>query len=227
MAEIRRDTTLMRRVSALETIYARIDREHAAFRRSAAERGKTVACPPLCGNCCVRFVPDAMPIEADYLALFLLTRRPVPIDRFFARRDEASAKDSACPFWDESKPGENCMVYPGRPLVCRLFGFCSILGKDGEPAFALCHGMPPVPGERARHFTGSARMAELFGAIPPPMADFSSEIVALDPCEASQRASILDALPTALARVALVLKLDAEETLSDADRPGADSMAAS
>ena len=168
MAGTRRDTTLARRLDALDVIYARIEREQAEFRRSAAERGKAVACPPRCGNCCVHFVPDAMPIEADRLALFLLTERPAAIDRFFALRDGARARDSACPFWDESKPGENCGVYPGRPLVCRLFGFCSMLSKTGEPAFALCHGMRAVPGEASRHFAGAARMTELFGAVPLP-----------------------------------------------------------
>lgn len=226
MAATRRDTTLARRMDALDVIYARIEREQAEFRRSAAERGKAVACPPRCGNCCVHFVPDAMPIEADRLALFLLTERPAAIDRFFALRDDARARDSACPFWDESKPGENCGVYPGRPLVCRLFGFCSTRNKTGEPAFALCHGMRAVPGEPSRRFAGAARMAELFGAVPPPMADFSGEIVALDPSEAGLRSSILDALPSALARVALVLKLGAEETLPDDDRPNVESMAA-
>ena len=226
MTANRRDTTLMRRMDALEKIYARIDLEHASFRRSAAEHGKAVACPTRCGNCCVHFVPDVMPIEADRLALFLLTERPAMIDRFFARREDAYARDAACPFWDESKPGENCGVYPGRALICRLFGFSSVLNKVGEPAYALCHSMPPVPGEEARHFTGAARMAELFGAVPPPMADFSGEIVALDPDEAGRRASILDALPSALSRVALVLRLGAEETVPDADRSGADALAA-
>lgn len=227
MAATRRDTTLARRTGALDTIYARIEREQADFRRSAAEGGKPVACPPRCGNCCVHFVPDVMPVEADRLALYILSERPAMVDHFFAQREDSYARDAACPFWDESKPGENCMVYPGRPLVCRLFGFCSILNKSGEPAFALCHGMAPVPGEAARHFAGADRMADLFGIIPPPMAAFSSEIVALDPSEAGRRASILDALPSALARAALVLKLGAEETLPDADRRNVDSMAAS
>ena len=161
------------------------------------------------------------------MAYFLLTERPAMIERFFARREESYARDAACPFWDESKPGENCAVYPGRALICRLFGFSSMLNKAGDPAFALCHGMAPVPGEEARHFSGAERMTGLFGAVPPPMADFSAEIVALDPSEAGLRASILDALPSALARVALVLKLGAEEVVPDDDRPSVESMAAS
>jgi Fe-S-cluster containining protein len=217
----------MRRLDALENTYARIDREHAAFRQSAAGRGKTVACPPRCGNCCIHFVPDVVPIEADRIAFLLLTERPAMIDHFFAHREESYARDAACPFWDESKPGENCRVYSGRPLICRLFGFSSMLNKAGEPAFALCHGMAPVPGEEARLFAGEAEMTGLFGAVPPPMADFSAEIVAIDPSEAGLRASILDALPSALARVALVLKLGAEEVVPDSDRPSAEPMAAS
>lgn len=224
MNTIIRNTTLMRRMSSLDTIYARVERAQSAFRASAESRGSPVACPKLCGTCCVHFVPDLLPVEADRLAHFLLTGKREMIDLFFERREEAEAIDAACPFWNPDKPGENCMIYPARPLICRLFGFSSVADKCGEPAFALCRQMPSLALSQKRSFTGKADMESLFGAVPPSMADFSREIVALDPCEAGLRAAITEALPPAFSRVSLVLKLAAAETGAEAiDAGEADS----
>lgn len=90
------DTTLMRRMSALDMLYARVNLAQAGFRTSARNRGSPVACPARCGTCCVRFVPDLMPIEADRLAHFLLTEKPEMIDHLIAHKSEAN--DAACPF---------------------------------------------------------------------------------------------------------------------------------
>jgi len=203
------DTTLMRRLSALDTIYLRVDRSQAEFRDIAEQQGNPVACPPRCGSCCLHFVPDATPLEAEKLAYFLLTEKPGMIEHFFARKEESAAIDAACPFWDQDKPGENCMIYPGRPLICRLFGFCSVTEKRGEPAFALCRQMPDLRSCESRSFTGKKVLEETFGAIPPPMVDFSRAIAALDPCDSGRRSKITEALPPALAKVSLVLSLAA------------------
>ena len=201
------DTTLMRRLSALDTIYLRVDRAQAEFRGKAEQNGNSISCPPRCGTCCVHFVPDATPVEAEKLAYFLLTEKPEIIDHFFARREESLAIDAACPFWNQDKPGQNCMIYPGRPLICRLFGFCSVVDKHGEPAFALCRQMPNLDGSELRSFTGKKVLEETFGDTPPPMVDFSRAIAALDPCDSGQRFKITEALPPALAKVSLVLSL--------------------
>lgn len=220
------DTTLMRRLSALDTIYLRVDQSQAEFRGKAEKNGNSIACPPRCGSCCLHFVPDATPIEAEKLAFFLLTEKPEMIDHFFSRREESAAIDAACPFWDQDKPGQNCMVYPSRPLICRLFGFCSVVDKRGEPAFALCRQMPALESCEARSFTGKEVMDETFGAIPPPMVDFSRAIAALDPCDSGQRFKITEALPPALAKVSLVLGLAAASAGSGATESDTDDFMA-
>ncbi len=201
------DTTLMRRLSALDSIYLRVDRSQTEFRFIAELNDNPVSCPERCGSCCLHFVPDATPIEAEKLAYFILTEKPHMVDHFFSRREESSAIGAACPFWDGDKPGANCMVYQGRPLICRLFGFCSVIDKHGEASFALCRQMPTLKSCEARSFTGKKILDDTFGAIPPPMVDFSRAIVALDPCDSGQRLKITDALPPALAKVSLVLSL--------------------
>ncbi|HCO48036.1 MAG TPA: hypothetical protein DIT55_00765 [Spirochaetaceae bacterium] len=85
------DTTLMRRLSALDRIYLRIDRAQAEFRGIAELNGNPVTCPPRCGSCCLHFVPDATPIEAEKLAYFLLTEKPndLPPLRILLHRGQA------------------------------------------------------------------------------------------------------------------------------------------
>jgi len=210
------DTTLMRRISALDMIYARVERAQSEFKKTAEDKGSPISCPSLCGTCCLHFVPDVTPIEADRLAYYLLTEKQDMIDHFMTHRKEAEVMDAACPFWDVDKPGHNCMIYPARPLICRLFGFCSVLDKCGEPSFALCRQMPDIAGGDKRRFVGVAMMEEEFGAIPPLMVDFSRAVAALDPSDAGERNTIDEALLPALSRVSLVLRLaaDSSEDLS-------------
>lgn len=210
-------TTLMRRVSALDTLYARVERTQAAFRETAASHGSPLACPTRCGTCCVHFVPDLLPIEADRLAYFLLTEKREMIDHFLSRRDEAEAIDAACPFWNPDKPGENCLIYPARPLICRLFGFCSMIDKNGEPSFTLCRQMPSPSANDRRHFVGLKAMMEVFGAPTPLMVDFSREIIVLDPAESGGRMTIDKALMPALSKVGLALKFASETRSEDMD----------
>lgn len=200
------DTTLIRRLDALDAIYARVERVQATFRESAKNHGSPVACPTRCGDCCAHFVPDLIPIEADRIAYYLLTEKSGMIDHFLAHQHETEAVDAACPFWNPDKPGENCMIYPARPLICRLFGFCSMLDKSGEPAFTLCRQMPPPAGNEKRRFIGTKIMDTVFGFIPPLMVDFSRAIVALDPTDSGRRTTIDAALIPSLSRVSLVLK---------------------
>lgn len=205
------NTTLMRRIASLEKIYARVDTAQSAFRTMAASRNIPVECPPRCGSCCIHFVPDLVPVEADRLAYFILTERPAMVERFHEAKASAEARDGACPFWNPDRPGANCMVYPGRPLICRLFGFCSTLSKTGEPSFALCRQMPLLRGRQERLFTGMDFMEGIFGATPPVMSDFARQVMALDPEGAGLRASITLALPDAFARVGLTLAYASEE----------------
>ena len=205
--EALQETTLMQRLMALDAIYDHVERHQRTFRNSAASCGAPIACPDRCGTCCLHFVPDTMPVEADRLAFYLLTKRKDLIDHFIENKKASEGRDAACPFWDPEKPGQNCMVYPARPLICRLFGFCSITDKNGEPAFSLCRQRPPLSGTARRNFVGSTVMEEIFGAVPPPMTDFSMEIVGLDPQEAGRCAAIYDSLPPSLSKVSLLLQL--------------------
>lgn len=203
----------MRRFSVLDRIYTSIETTQAEFKKASADAGNPIACPERCGTCCIHFIPDVTPLEAERLALYLLVEKPELIQHFLARADVAAQSKAeeklsqACPFWNPDKPGENCMVYPARALVCRLFGYCAVTDKVGNPSFALCDMMPSLKANTTRIFTGLKTLESLFGKRPPLMDEFSREILALDPTGSGLRRSIYEALPEALARVALLLRL--------------------
>lgn len=195
-----RDTTLGGRLHDVDAIYGAIADAQALFRASAEDRGAPVACPPGCGACCTTFIPDVMPLEAQRLAHFILAEKPGAKARLESFQP---ALHSGCPFWDEDRPGENCTVYPARPLICRLFGFSAVRGKSGGPEFSLCRHMAGHAGI-PRRLSGD-RIAEAYGRFPPHMADFAGELAALDPHESGRRLSLPEALEEAIPRVAMAL----------------------
>ncbi len=197
-------TSLGTRLETLTSVYEEIARAQNAFLTSASEHHAPVACPSGCGLCCASFTPDILPAEAELLAFFLLTEKPELGEKVQSLAPAAKSSET-CPFWDPSKPGENCMVYPARPLICRLFGFSSVKTKKQEPQFSLCKHMRAIPGIMERRFTGTAVMEQTFGAIPPAMVDYTMKLVAEFPQEASQRELLPQAVRKALMRVGLIL----------------------
>jgi Fe-S-cluster containining protein len=192
------------RLSGLENIYSEIEKAQRAFRQSASKMANSVSCPPGCGLCCSTFKPDLLMVEADLIALHLLTQADDALAQF---RKSANVPDSpACPFQNPSRYGGNCTIYPVRPLICRLFGFSSVREKHGEPDFSLCRHMPGLQGVEPRHFTGAAELQKMFGAIPPFMADYAMATIALDPRSDGTSEPIGKAVDAALERIGLSLK---------------------
>ncbi len=197
-------TSLGTRLETLTSVYAEIAQAQNEFLASATEHQARTSCPSGCGLCCANFTPDILPAEAELLAFFLLTEKPELAEKVQSL-DSVAKSSSTCPFWDPSKPGQNCMVYPARPLICRLFGFSSVRTKKQEPQFSLCKHMHAIPGIRERRFTGAAIMEQTFGAIPPAMADYTMKLIAEFPQEASQRELLPQTVRKALMRVGLIL----------------------
>ncbi len=153
-------------------------------------------------------MPDVLPVEADYIAYFLLSHEAHPTGESFHTYDAFSvhAEDnpSPCPFHDPDRPGHNCRIYEARPLVCRLFGFSSTQTKTGKAVYRLCRHMPTPQGLTERILNLEALMHHI-GATPPLMGSFAMELLAIDPSRASERSPLSKALPSALARIAATL----------------------
>ncbi|MCX7027851.1 MAG: YkgJ family cysteine cluster protein [Spirochaetes bacterium] len=215
-------TSLHQRILALDTVYDCIEASQKAFRQTAGEQGSPLSCPPGCSTCCRGFVPDLIPIEADRIALYLLTERMDLLERFSCLEDESENLGSTCVFWDPRNPKGNCTIYPARALICRFFGFSAMVHKSGEPAFTLCRWMPSPPGLEDRVLVGRTLLERTFGAVPPRMTDLSLEVVAIDPDGAGTRLSLHEALRPAISRVSLILRLVSLNVDDDtrADDPG-------
>jgi len=197
---------------SLGELYGRIASAQEAILGSIAERGAPLACPEGCGACCGTFIPDVMPLEAGYLADWLLRERPDLAVRALEWEEDGSS--SSCPFHEPSRKGGQCGVYPARPLVCRLFGFSATRDRSGREAFSLCKEMPSRRGRRS--WSGEDIERE-FGARLPVMTDFTAEAVALAPAESGDRRLLTKALPTAIRRLSLRIYLSKLESSDDPD----------
>jgi uncharacterized protein len=204
-------TVIDAQLGSVASIYDRVARDQAGFLRAAASRGRPLDCPPGCGACCRPFVPDILPSEAAYAAAWMLDNDP-ELAREIASWPRERPATPPCPFLAPSAAGERCSIYPARFLVCRLFCASGIRDKEGRVAYRPCASMPfagyPPPGSARPQLVGPA-IAEAFGAEPPVMADYASALVALSPSESSERRSLFEALPSAIARVGLARSLAA------------------
>ena len=150
-----RGTSVADGLSLTEEVFTRFEEAAAAFYSRA-----WITCPQGCGGCCEGFEPDILPWEADYLAAYILLKKP-----FLAEVLEGAVSDPDrphCPLYAEADPAEHCPVYPVRPLICRAFGFSSVSGKAG-PIFRLCSRMP----DRGRRNWTGEEIVEEFGAAAP------------------------------------------------------------
>lgn len=209
---------------ALARLHDEIDAEQGRFRAaldgSSATGQASPSCPPGCGRCCLGFTPDILPLEAEFIAAWLLAHgEPSP---------RASEVPGTCPWHDQDRPGANCSIYPARPLICRFFGFSPSLDRESRAEYVLCRHMsrPPLfPAPAEQRTLGADILAGLAtrpedgsaGADAGPlhpfvsMADWSRRLLALSPSEASDRHLLPEALRRAEARVALLVALSRHE----------------
>ena len=122
-------TYLGESLAGLSALYDQIEDETNAF---CTKYG--IRCGEGCGTCCEHFMPDITGLEARMVAAYLLLiRNDLPlIDTL-----EHSLGSDHCPLFDPENP-HHCKVYAARPLICRLFGACASLSKDGVAEFRHC-----------------------------------------------------------------------------------------
>jgi Fe-S-cluster containining protein len=202
----------------LREIYDRIGAAQAESLASMARRGRAIACPEGCGSCCESFVPDILPVEAGYIADWLLRSRPGLAAAVLEWDADGLRSSPACPFHEPDRRGGGCGVYPARPLVCRLFGYASVRDREGAASYSLCKMMPSREGRRS--WSGEELECEL-GTSLPVMADYAAAAVAIAPEEASGRALLTAALPAELRRRSLLIRLASLESgVGDGDGDG-------
>ncbi len=176
-------------IRAVDELYADIRREQEAWLSAVP----VFRCPGNCGECCRSFEPDMSECEALNMAAWLLAYRPG-----LARRTASGIFGSGggCVFQGETCCG-CCTVYGGRPLVCRLFGYCGDRDREGFPRFRLCRFHPRAAG---RTYTEERLRAE-FSAVPPLMGDFGTRAANMAPGVSNSVFPLRDILPAAVRKV--------------------------
>jgi Fe-S-cluster containining protein len=214
-------------LAAVQSVYDRIGSDQNAFLQCLASRDICLDCPQNCGRCCEGFTPDISGAEASYLAAWLLERLPPDIDtddldaiaHALGRVSLTPAKPGTCPFHDADRLGGNCLVYPARASLCRLFGFSAVHDRNGDPAFALCRHMPDPSAQDRADASSLAQdsniPAWLQGCGIPRMADYGWQLRTLDPAQAEARL-LTEILPEELRRISLrrrfsLLELDPDD----------------
>ena len=179
----------------------------------AADRG--FGCPHGCGLCCQGYLPDCLPVEAEYLAHYLLSEKPAVAAAML--EPGGGAPPTRCPLYDPASPF-HCSVYAARPLVCRVFGFAGTQTRDGGWAFRLCRHMPaPIAWGEVREVTHSSGLD-----APLLMSDAASRAQGLRPADAGRRAPLPEALREALQRLLLRRALAGGGNGSDGGGNGSD-----
>ncbi len=186
---------LFDRLITVHSLYIRAEEALASFR---ARNG--LSCPAGCGTCCEGFLPDVLPLEASYLAAWLARNRPERALEI-AESGRLPERSRGCPLYDPDKPDAHCTVYPGRPLICRLFAFSGIRTKNGRPSYSLCREMPHLPPPRSGARTWDGPDLEALFGPPPLMSDFGAELEGIAPGDGGRRAPLTAALPPALRQV--------------------------
>lgn len=208
-------------VDSVARTYSRVEVDQIAFLSRAVHKGKAFACPSGCGTCCEGFVPDVLPAEAAFIALWLLENEPDLAAEAAAWGEPGISALPPCPLLRHTSEGVRCAIYPARPLVCRLFGFAGVRDREGRTSFRPCVSLPSGAA------TGGARpsmvgddLVRAYGSAPPVMADYAAELASLRPGEAAERPLLISALPAALGWVGLSLSLaeaDGDRTYSFRD----------
>ena len=103
-------------------IYAQMDKESLAFKAKSK-----IGCRPGCGECCKNPNIYASPVEMIPAALKLIK------DNRAEEFIKEGQFNKTCHFFNGQ-----CTAYGERPVVCRLFGWCSVASKTGELRISLC-----------------------------------------------------------------------------------------
>lgn len=181
-------------------------------------------CPSACGQCCKNFEPDLLDCEADYMAAWLLEKRPELADEV-SKGNFPFAQNKGCPFWDENND-YHCTIYEGRAFICRFFGAYGSRSKTGENVFKPCKFYPAEklaehnPPLSHRQYN-QKEMQEIFGVLPPLSTDIMEKALVLNP-DNTKTKMLRDILPKAVNRLKWLLYMaGAEERSEDENGAGA------
>ncbi len=200
-------------VEGLDSLLSVYEELEAANTRQ--RNGYGFGCPEGCSICCST---SALNIEAtvfELIPLALYLHGAGLTDHFYSVI-KGRGFDSSCVMHspgDQVFTGSGCSAYRWRPLVCRLFGYSAVSGRDGRARFSACRVMKErYPGIADRMNT----LLEADCGIPVN-SEVGMRVCQLNPALASKRYGINEALFRAIEFIGLRMRYAAESdnTLND------------
>lgn len=124
--------SIVRKVKAVEKIFAALDQEMNALRTSSG-----LHCISGCGKCCFKADIEASPLEFIPYAfhLYLTKRIDEAYQALLLNETSICALFAPVPF---SLDKGSCSNYAYRGLICRLFGFSATRDKNGLSKLITC-----------------------------------------------------------------------------------------
>lgn len=158
---------LYQKIQKIESLQAEADKATSEFKKKY-----NIDCLEHCSKCCRYDDVNATPLE--FLPLAWHFYKCGKLDEVYEKL--SNNQDSRCIFsiLEDGKWG--CTVYPSRGMICRLFGFASVVDKHGKPSFAACHTLKEANKEKIKEVCEKI----ISGGKTPIIADFYRKLQVLD-----------------------------------------------
>uniref|UniRef100_UPI00404849DE YkgJ family cysteine cluster protein n=1 Tax=Roseivirga sp. TaxID=1964215 RepID=UPI00404849DE len=163
--------SIVRKVKAVEKIFAALDQEMNALRTSSG-----LHCISGCGKCCFKADIEASPLEFIPYAfhLYLTKRIDEAYQALLLNETSICALFAPVPF---SLDKGSCSNYAYRGLICRLFGFSATRDKNGLSKLITCKILKETQGDVVNTIQKGIE-----SDIPVPMmSDYYFRIRSIDP----------------------------------------------
>ena len=162
--------SIVRKVKAVEKIFAALDKEMDALRETSG-----LHCISGCGKCCFKPDVEATPLEFLPFALHLLNTKQ--IEEYYQNLLENDLPTCAIfkPVPGSTDKGA-CSEYAYRGLICRLFGYSATRDKNGNARLITCKLMKEGQSETIEKI-----QAGIEDGIPAPMmSDYYFRLRSID-----------------------------------------------
>lgn len=198
-------------IEALLKIYKEIDQKLDQFKRLTG-----LQCLTGCGECCRKACVACSVLEMLPLAVFLWKEREL---ESWLTRIDMKDEQATCIFYSQDALDNSwhCQAYSFRPLICRLFGFCSRENKTRQREWMLCWRMKET---LTKGDPEKARKLFVKGSRAPVYYDYFMKIYAVSPDLANQGMNINLAFAKAAQIIGYYGELTKSSTLKGGEKNG-------